>query len=69
MSDDLEKYMGLLTQLRERRRRPEWVSEEDRGLLADLEDFYATLTPAEQALVEEEGWRAWPDMYDKKMGR
>ena len=60
----LGKYLRLVDVLRESRRSEEWKPENDRPLLARLEDLYSALAEDEQSQVESQGWRAWPEDYD-----
>jgi hypothetical protein len=66
---NLEVYLHLVVALRESRRSPRWKPEDDRPILARLEDLYATLSDTDQDRVEAEGWRAWPEEYDARMLR
>ena len=60
MSDHLVRYRVMVAALRLLRRTDGWVPEHDRVLLERLEDTYSDLSPAEQAIVETEAWKAWP---------
>lgn len=55
----VEQYLQALDLLRESRRSAMWKAEDDRPLLARLEDLYAKLSDAEQERVEAQG-RGWP---------
>lgn len=63
----IDQYLRLVDLLRESRRSKSWRPEDDRPLLAHLEDLYEKLGDAEQDRVEAEGWRAWPEQYDARM--
>ncbi len=61
MKPTLERYLDLLDVLRLHRGRPEWKPEQDREILATLEDWYVDLGEIAQAQIESNGWRAWPE--------
>lgn len=67
----LVRYRQRCDQLREHRRAAGspwpmgWEPETDRVFLAEMEDLYMLLSPSEIDVVESEGWRSWPDAYDK----
>lgn len=63
----LVRYRQICDELRERRRQPDWEAGNDRALLYEMEDLYMMLSSSEQDEVESEGWRGWPDAYDKHM--
>ena len=68
MSSTVEQYLRLVDILRESRRSTRWVPEQDRPLLAHLEDLDEELGDGERDVVETAGWRAWPEMYDARIG-
>ena len=68
MNSPLAIYQQLIDDLRDNRRQPGYTAEDDRELLAKLEDFYEMLTDEERSVVESEGWRSWPDLYDARPG-
>lgn len=59
-------YERLMDDLREARRRPGWKPEDDRPALGSLEDLYEALTDEERGVVESEGDRSWPDLWDAR---
>jgi hypothetical protein len=60
----LTDYFALVDQLREQRRAVDWQAENDREILARLEDLYELLSDDERDQVEMQGERAWPDLFD-----
>lgn len=60
----LGSYFEIVDTLREQRRAPDRNKEDDRALLARLEDLYDELSEAGRAEVESQGWRSWPDLFD-----
>lgn len=60
MKPTLEQFFALLDVLRLRRSAPTWRAEEDREVLAQLDDWYKLLSEEEQDAVEQQGDRAWP---------
>lgn len=60
MKPTLEQYFALLDVLRLRRSAPTWRAEDDREVLAQLDDWYVLLSEADQDAVEQQGDRAWP---------
>lgn len=65
----LENYRHLVDVLRAARRSSKWKAVDDRPKLARLLVLYNLLDEEEQAIVESEGWRAWPAEYDERIGR
>ena len=61
MKPTLKRYLEALDVLRTQRGVVGWKPEMDRGILAELEDWYGELTESDRAKVEAEGWRAWPE--------
>jgi len=59
-------YQATVDELRELRRRAGRTPEQDRACLERLEDLYEQLTETEQQLVNGQGWRSWPDVYDRR---
>jgi hypothetical protein len=66
MMSPFATYQMLVDNLREARRDPEHKYESERADLALLTDLYELLTATERDAVEQEGWRSWPDLYDKR---
>lgn len=60
-------YLNLLEILRATRRAPTWKPEQDRPLLAQLEDLYDDMGDAERDIVAAQSWRGWPDKYDERV--
>lgn len=61
-------YLAYNSKVEElRAKRAQLTSLDEREDLAVLEDLYLCLTPEEQETADEEGWRSWPDLYDKMM--
>jgi len=58
VSDLLKWYLAGLEKLREQRRVPGWQPEQDREILAAMEDRYPELTEEERQVVE-----SAPDMW------
>ena len=59
-------YDTLVVSLREYRRAGGNL-ETQREILENLEYLYPKLSFQEQAEVNNEGWKGWPDQYDAKM--
>ena len=57
----LKQYFALLDVLRARRGAPGWKAEQDRQILAQLDDWYMLLSQADQDEIESQGTRAWPE--------
>jgi hypothetical protein len=68
MSSTVDHYLRTVDRLRESRRSNRWSPEQDRPLLALLEDLYEALADAEKEIVEAAGWRGWPEQFDARMG-
>jgi hypothetical protein len=64
--DRLGAYGRLQNRLRESRRALDWRPEQDREMLAKMEDLYGEMTEEEQGQVEADTWKAWPDLYDAR---
>jgi hypothetical protein len=62
-SDNYQKYIGLLDELREHRRVSTDVIAE-RPILARIEDAWDLLTDAEQEVARKNTWVADPEIYD-----
>jgi len=61
------EYNRAVYQLRKQRSLPEWEPENDRSLLASLEELFDSLTEEEQKQVNLEGWKSWPDLYEESL--
>lgn len=61
MKPTLQRYLRLLDVLRARRGHPDWKPEDDRSILASLEDWYTLLGEEDRDVIESDGWRAWPE--------
>lgn len=59
-----DESLRLMDELREMRRAGS-SPDQEWSILDRLEDLYAQLTEAEIVSVELQGWRAWPEEYDK----
>ena len=57
-------YQATVDELREIRRQPSHTPKRDRLCLRRLEDLYAQLSSKEREIVDQQGWRSWPDLYD-----
>ncbi len=60
MKPTRDQYFALLDVLRLRRSAPGWRADEDREILARLDDWYLLLSEADQDAIEQQGDRAWP---------
>ena len=58
---DFDQYLRFVDELRESRKAPTWKAQDDRPILAKMEDLYMTLSDEDQEKVEAESRRAWPD--------
>jgi hypothetical protein len=65
----IQRYTAILDTLREQRRSPTWKAQDDRSLLAELDDLYREMSSEERWEAEEEGYRSWPDLYDERTAR
>lgn len=61
-----ERYNQIVDELREARRMPERPIGSDRERLAMLGVLFEMLTPERQEIANAEGWRSWPDEYDRR---
>ncbi len=69
MSDALNTYNALIDQLRERRRAASWAPGQDHDIVNLLEEAFDCLSEDEQELVNSQGWRSWPDLFDERAKR
>lgn len=63
---NLGRYFEIVDLLCESRRSPEWNAENDRPLLALLQDWYLELSEEDQVEVEKQGWRGSPALVDRR---
>lgn len=59
----LQLYLDILDRLRRQRAKPGWKPQDDRAMLADLDDLYAFLRSHHREHVEKISWRCWPDKF------